>query len=171
MRVAFILGSALLGALPVLALGCHPPGSAGKAGDPPAGPPWFEDVTAARGLHFVHGPGPVPSTFMPQVMGSGYALLDYDGDGRLDLYSAQNAGPESGATNCLYHQEPGGSFCYLASSDPRAPLGLGPAGRFDRLHVVWPDGSAEEFGGGEVNRILEVRKGQGAPARAEGRGS
>jgi hypothetical protein len=64
---------------------------------------------------------------------------------------------------------PGGS--YLASSDPRAHFGLGPAERFDRLHVVWPDGSAEEFGSGGVNRTLEVRKGEGSPARKEGPGS
>jgi len=40
------------------ALGCQggaPPAPA----DPPAEPPWFEDVTRARGLDFVHDAGPI----------------------------------------------------------------------------------------------------------------
>jgi hypothetical protein len=111
-------------ALPLLTavLGCagaEPPADA----DPPGGPPWFEDVTAARGLHFVHDAGPVGSHFLPQIMGSGCALFDYDGDGRLDLYLVQNAGPDSGVTNRLYHQEPDGSF-----RDVSAGSGLDVAG-------------------------------------------
>ena len=31
---------------------------------------------------------------MPQIMGSGAALFDFDGDGRLDLYLLQNGGPD-----------------------------------------------------------------------------
>jgi hypothetical protein len=110
-------------AIPSLAavLGCR--GAESPDADRPAGPPWFEDVTEARGVHFVHDSGPVGRYFMPQVMGSGCALLDYDGDGRLDLYLIQNAGPESGATNRLYHQEPDGSF-----RDATAGSGLGVAG-------------------------------------------
>jgi enediyne biosynthesis protein E4 len=91
-----------------LGLGCPRP-PAGPPVDPPA-PPWFEDVTEQVGLHFVHDPGPVGRYFMPQVMGSGAALFDYDGDGRLDAYLVQNGGPDSASTNRLYHQEPDGRF-------------------------------------------------------------
>jgi hypothetical protein len=42
-------------------------------------------------------------------MGSGAALFDYDGDGRLDIYLLHNGGP-NGHTNVLYHQEPDGTF-------------------------------------------------------------
>ncbi len=108
----------LLAALP----GCH--GAEPPAGDPaPAGPAWFEDVTRARGLTFVHDPGPLGSYSLPQIMGSGCALFDYDGDGRLDIYLIQNAGPASGATNRLYHQEPDGTF-----RDVSAGSGLDVAG-------------------------------------------
>jgi hypothetical protein len=98
-------------AIPLLfaLLGCGNSGPPGQ-GETPGGPAWFEDVTEARGLTFVHDPGPVGAFFMPQVMGSGCALFDYDGDGRLDVYLIQNAGPDSGVTNRLYHQEPDGSF-------------------------------------------------------------
>src|SRR5262245_15263620 len=53
---------------------------------PAADPPWFEDVTSRVGLDFVHDAGATGSYFMPQLMGSGAALFDFDDDGRLDIY-------------------------------------------------------------------------------------
>jgi hypothetical protein len=88
--------------------------------DPP-GPPWFADVTEEAGLDFIHDAGPSPLSptrkgvgkkaryFMPQLMGSGAALFDFDGDGLLDIYLLQNGGPQ-GAKNRLYRQLPGGKF-------------------------------------------------------------
>src|SRR5687767_14790111 len=71
----------------------------------PAGPAWFEDVTDRVGLNFTHDCGPTGTYFMPQSVGSGGALFDYDNDGRLDLYLVQNGGPKSRSTNHLYHQK------------------------------------------------------------------
>src|SRR5436190_3690585 len=66
-----------------------------EAGEPPESP-WFAEVGAARGLDFVHDAGaPSDRYFLPQVMGSGVALFDFDGDGLLDLYLVQNAGPHA----------------------------------------------------------------------------
>src|SRR4029077_17573959 len=62
------------------------------------------------------------SYFMPQIMGSGAALFDFDGDGRLDVYLLQNGGAE-GAKNCLFHQEADGRF-----KDVSAGSGLDIAG-------------------------------------------
>jgi hypothetical protein len=78
----------------------------------PTGPPWFVDVTAEVGLDFVHDPGPLPAGryFMPQIMGSGAALFDFDNDGRLDIYLLQNAGPNSKSTNRLFRQTEDGKF-------------------------------------------------------------
>lgn len=73
-------------------------------------PPWFEDVTAKRGLDFLHDSGPTDGTyFMPQINGSGAALLDFDNDGRLDIYLLQFS-PDSSSTNALYRQLPSGDF-------------------------------------------------------------
>jgi hypothetical protein len=47
--------------------------------------PWFADITAESGLNFVHDAGPTGTYFMPQIVGSGAAFLDYDNDGRLDI--------------------------------------------------------------------------------------
>src|SRR5947207_14558594 len=75
----------------------------------PQGPPWFADVTRQVNLRFVHDAGPVGSYFMPQALGSGAALFDADGDGRLDVYLLHNGGPR-GARNQLFLQRPGGTF-------------------------------------------------------------
>jgi len=74
------------------------------------GPAWFADVTAEVGLDFVHDAGSTGHFFMPQIMGAGAALFDFDNDGRLDLYLLQSSGPDSRSTNRLYHQGPDGRF-------------------------------------------------------------
>ena len=53
--------------------------------------PWFEDIAAASGLSFVHQSGATGQFYMPEIMGSGVALLDYDGDGDLDVLVLQGA--------------------------------------------------------------------------------
>src|SRR5262245_5678336 len=77
---------------------------------PAADPPWFEDVTSRVGLDFVHDAGATGGYCMPQLMGSGAALFDFDDDGRLDIYLVNNGGPDSKSTNRLYHQQPDDSF-------------------------------------------------------------
>ncbi len=106
----------------LVALGCHPPAADGPTGEP-APPPWFEDVTAKAGLTFVHDAGPTGRYFLPQVMGSGAALFDFNNDGRLDIYLIQNGGPDSPSTNRLYRQEKDGRF-----TDVSAGSGLDVAG-------------------------------------------
>jgi hypothetical protein len=73
------------------------------------GEPWFAEVTEECGLHFVHDAGPTKGYFMPQIMGSGCALIDFDNDGLLDIYLVHNGGPQ-GKTNQLFRQQPGGTF-------------------------------------------------------------
>ncbi len=85
-------------------------------------PPWFEEVTAKSGLDFIHDAGPVGSYFMPQSIGSGGALLDFNNDGLLDLYLIHNGGPK-GKTNQLYQQQKDGTF-----KDVSAGSGLDVAG-------------------------------------------
>jgi hypothetical protein len=79
----------------------------------PKGPLLFADYTDEVGLRFTHDAGPVPQGtryFLPQIVGSGAAVFDFDGDGLLDLYLLTNGGPDSPATNRLYRQLPGGRF-------------------------------------------------------------
>ena len=54
-----------------------------------AAEPVFQDVTARIGLDFIHDPGATGQFQMPEIMGSGVALFDYDGDGDQDLFLVQ----------------------------------------------------------------------------------
>ena len=73
------------------------------------GPVWFEDVTEAVGLDFVHDPGPTGTFFVPQAIGSGCAFI-HDGDGTIYIYLLQNAGPDSPSVNRLYRRMPDGKL-------------------------------------------------------------
>ena len=49
----------------------------------------FRDVAEEAGLRFRHFIGATGSYFVPEIFGSGIAVLDYDGDGDLDIYILQ----------------------------------------------------------------------------------
>ncbi len=78
----------------------------------------FTDVTRAAGISFRHFDGE-RSSRLPEDMGSGAAWGDYDGDGDLDLYVVNVAGPltrspeelaASPAHNALYRNDGDGAF-------------------------------------------------------------
>ncbi len=51
--------------------------------------PLFRDIADESGLRFHHFTGSTGEYFMPEIMGAGGALLDYDGDGDLDVFLVQ----------------------------------------------------------------------------------
>jgi hypothetical protein len=106
-----------------LATGCerHParPGAA-----------WFEDATVRTGVSFVHEVEVSGRHLYPESIGSGAAFLDFDNDGRLDIYLIHNVGPKSAARNRLWHQQPDGRF-----RDASAGSGLDVAGWGNGLAV------------------------------------
>jgi len=114
-----ILRLAMLLLLTLAGAGCRQSPTSSAA----SSPGWFEDVTAKSGVNFVHDVGAERQFFMPESVGSGCALFDYDNDGRLDIYLIQNAGPHSKSTNKLYHQGADGKF-----TDVSAGSGLDVAG-------------------------------------------
>ncbi|MDE2662251.1 MAG: CRTAC1 family protein [Gemmatimonadota bacterium] len=57
----------------------------------------FTDVTAAARIDFVHATGAFGEKWMPETMGSGVVVLDYDGDGWPDLFFVNSTGWEGRA--------------------------------------------------------------------------
>ena len=76
---------------------------------------WFTEISAMAGIDFVHESGPAGLYLLPEIMGSGNALFDYDLDGDLDLFLV-TSGPDSREASTgepghrLYQQNPDGSF-------------------------------------------------------------
>lgn len=55
--------------------------------DEPAGPPLFDDITAASGVNFTYRNGEEAGHFaIIESLGGGVALFDFDNDGRLDVF-------------------------------------------------------------------------------------
>ncbi|HEX4612340.1 MAG TPA: CRTAC1 family protein [Urbifossiella sp.] len=67
-------------------------------------------MTDRLGINFTHDPGPTGSYLMPQIVGSGCAAHDLDGDGRPDLLFLTNGGPAAASRNKLYRQKADGTF-------------------------------------------------------------
>ena len=73
--------------------------------------PIFDEVAARVGLTFVHDNGVSGQFYIPEMMGAGAALVDYDNDGDLDVFLLQdqpfdpNAPREPARTHRLFRNE------------------------------------------------------------------
>ena len=66
-------------------------GVIGVAAARPGVPPIFREVAAETGLVFHHFTGSSGEYYLPEILGAGVALLDYDGDGDLDVLLLQGS--------------------------------------------------------------------------------
>jgi enediyne biosynthesis protein E4 len=134
--------------------------------DRPAGSPAairFRDVTDASGIDFIHVSGNSPEKYFPTSNGSGVAMIDYDGDGRLDLYFATTRelpldGPTRSKGNRLYRNLGGGKF-----EDVTDAAGVGYKGFTHGLAVgdVDNDGHPDLFLANLGPNVLYLNNGDG----------
>ena len=107
----------------------------------------FTDITKPAGVHFVHHNGTTQKKLLPETMGSGVAVIDFDNDTKPDLlfvnscpWPGQPASPEGGPTLALYHNEGAGKFTDVTTEAGLAVTlyGMGvTVGDFD--NDGWPD--------------------------------
>jgi enediyne biosynthesis protein E4 len=96
---------------------------------PPAALPLFEDVTAKSGVRFKQESSRTSQKYLPESMGGGVAMFDYDNDGWLDLFFVNGAkirdpmplgaSPDKSDPrfwNRLYHNNRDGTFTDVTES-------------------------------------------------------
>src|SRR5260370_25565490 len=105
----------------------------------------FTDITAQSKLDFKHENSATSNKYLPETMGAGVAVLDYENDGRLDIFFTKGAGlggqapDKSGRRywNRLSQQNPDGTFTDVTeraglTGMPQNRYGMGVAvGDFD----------------------------------------
>src|SRR5262245_50984925 len=105
----------------------------------------FSDVTAGLGVRFTQENSATSNKYLIETMGGGVALLDYDNDGRLDIFFTNGARladpmPDGAAPdksdpkywNRLFHQQQDGTFVDVTekaglSGMPQNGYGMGAA--------------------------------------------
>jgi hypothetical protein len=113
----------------------------------------FVDATAQSALQFVHVNGAAGELLLPEVIGAGGALFDYDNDGDLDVFAVQGASlpPARG----------------VGLAAPAVPVSSAPRSRLFRN-----DGGAAGGAGGDRGiRFTDVTERSGIVAIGSGMGA
>ena len=147
----------------------------------PSGPVRFSDVTASAGIHFRHHSGAFGKKYLPETMGSGVCVIDYDNDGWQDILFVNSMDwPEhksERATAALYHNNHDGTFTDVtrASGLGMELYGLGCAvGDFDNdglddIYITALNGNHlfRNLGNGKFSDVT-AKAGVGNPGFATG---
>jgi enediyne biosynthesis protein E4 len=151
-RARRLLAAALSVALPVALL-------PGRALPQSGGGIQFADGTAAARIAFRHDSGAFGKKYLPETMGSGLALFDYDNDGWLDVFYANGTRwpgrPGGPSYSALYHNNRDGTFTDVTKAAGLAiemfAIGVAAA---DYDNDGWKDLYVTAIGGNHLFRNL-----------------
>ena len=107
--------------------------------------PFFTEVTSALGFAQTEAPWPAGTHALPEIIGSGVALFDYDNDTALDVLHIRFPPPgstDAPASNRLFRQQSDGTFI-----DVTEAAGIGDAGYGQGVAIgdVDNDGDADVY--------------------------
>jgi hypothetical protein len=128
----------------------------------PPSPFQFTEIARIAGVDFVHVSGMTDAKHFPTAYGSGVAIFDFDGDGKLDLYLATGTRLPPGTAvtgpNKLYRNLGGNRFV-----DATSGSGLGFSGYCQGIAVgdIDNDGKADVFLCNYGRNVLYHNKGDG----------
>ncbi len=114
--------------------------------------PQVVDITASTGIHFEHLSSP-DQKYIVESMGGGVALIDFDGDGWLDIYltnapSVSMALAGRSARSALYRNNHDGTFTDVSErAGVASPCWAMGAAVGDIDNDGWPDLAVSCFGG------------------------
>ena len=125
---------------------------------------YFEDQTKRANIFFQHFSGASAQKYPTETMGSGVGLLDYDGDGFLDIFLVNGSGnpalkPDRSTSHVLYRNLGNGQY-----ADITEQAGVGGYGNYGNGVAVgdvnndgWPDLYVTHYG----PNVLYLNRGNG----------
>jgi len=171
--VKWILGVIIVGAGGTVWFALRPPRPVAPSSDTPD--IRFVDVTDRAGIQFRHVSGARGKKLLPETMGSGVAVIDFDRDGKPDLFFVNSrswpgdANPTgTRATPALYRNRGDGTFedVTAACGWDVELYGMGVAvGDFD--NDGWPDIFITAVGGNRLYRNVGATKFEDVTERAK----
>lgn len=147
----------------------------------PSGPIRFMDVTEQAGIHFRHNSGAFGKKYLPETMGSGVCMFDYDNDGWQDIFFVNSKDWPDHKNHksypALYHNNKDGTFTDVTQQAGLTTeiYGMGCAAAdydndgFDDLYITALDGSHlfRNLGNGKFADVTS-RAGVSSPGFATG---